>query len=115
MVIMLDYFICIFGVDILDYYFIIGGVCGWNWNVGSLGNNNYINVGLWIFCVMCQNFDFEVFVVQGYYDLVIFFFVVELMFNQLGFVQDWVIFIYYEVGYMMYIYEFLLEIFIQDV
>ncbi|MEC9250316.1 MAG: peptidase S10, partial [Pseudomonadota bacterium] len=66
---MLDYFTRTLGVDISDYYSTIGGVRGWNWNAGSSGNNNYINVGPWISRAMRQNSDLEVLVAQGYYDL----------------------------------------------
>lgn len=112
---MLDYFTRTLGVDISDYYSTIGGVRGWNWNVGSSGNNNYINVGPWISRAMRQNSDLEVLVAQGYYDLATPFFAAELMFNQPGFVQDRVTFTYYEAGHMMYIHEPSLETFTQDV
>jgi len=112
---MLDYFTRTLGVDISDYYSTIGGVRGWNWNAGSSGNNNYINVGPWISRAMRQNSDLEVLVAQGYYDLATPFFAAELMFNQPGFVQDRVTFTYYEAGHMMYIHEPSLETFTQDV
>jgi len=112
---MLDYFTRTLGVDISDYYSTIGGVRGWNWNTGSSGNNNYINVGPWISRAMRQNSDLEVLVAQGYYDLATPFFAAELMFNQPGFVQDRVTFTYYEAGHMMYIHEPSLETFTQDV
>ncbi len=112
---MLDYFSRTLGVDISDYYSTIGGVRGWNWNAGSSGNNNYINVGPWISRAMRQNSDLEVLVAQGYYDLATPFFAAELMFNQPGFVQDRVTFTYYEAGHMMYIHEPSLETFTQDV
>ena len=42
---MLDYFTRDLGVEITEYYSTIGGVRGWNWDVGSSGGNEYINVG----------------------------------------------------------------------
>ncbi|WP_291843173.1 peptidase S10 [Maricaulis sp.] len=102
---MLDYFGRTLGVDITEYYSTIGGVGGWNWDAGSSGNNNYINVAPWIARAMRQNSDLEVLVQQGYYDLATPFFAAELMFNQPGFVQDRVHFRYYEAGHMMYIHQ----------
>jgi len=112
---MLDYFTRTLGVEISEYYSTIGGVRGWNWNVGSSGNNNYINVAPWIARAMRQNSDLEVLVAQGYYDLATPFFSAELMFNQPGFDQDRVTFTYYEAGHMMYIHEPSLVTFTQDV
>jgi carboxypeptidase C (cathepsin A) len=112
---MLDYFTRTLGVEISEYYSTIGGVSGWNWNVGSSGNNNYINVAPWISRAMRQNSDLRVLVAQGYYDLATPFFAAELMFNQPGFDQDRVRFEYYEAGHMMYIHEPSLADFTQDV
>lgn len=102
---MLDYFTRTLGVEISEYYSTIGGVRGWNWDVGSSGGNNYINVAPWISRAMRQNGDLKVLVAQGYYDLATPFFAAELMFNQPGFDQDRVRFEYYESGHMMYIHE----------
>jgi carboxypeptidase C (cathepsin A) len=112
---MLDYFTRTLGVDITEYYSTIGGVSGWNWDVGSSGGNNYINVAPWIARAMRQNSDLEVLVQQGYYDLATPFFAAELMFNQPGFVQDRVHFRYYEAGHMMYIHQPSLETMTDDV
>jgi len=112
---MLDYFTRNLGVEITEYYSTIGGVRGWNWDVGSSGGNNYINVAPWIARAMRQNSDLEVLVAQGYYDLATPFFSAELMFNQPGFDQDRVTFTYYEAGHMMYIHEPSLAEFVEDV
>lgn len=112
---MLDYFTRTLGVDITEYYSTIGGVRGWNWDAGSSGDNNYINVAPWIARAMRQNSDLEVLVTQGYYDLATPFFSAELMFNQPGFDQDRVTFTYYEAGHMMYIHEPSLVTFSEDV
>ncbi|MHA6289351.1 S10 family peptidase [Maricaulis sp. CAU 1757] len=112
---MLDHFTRTLGVDISEYYSTIGGVRGWNWDAGSSGNNNYINVAPWIARAMRQNSDLEVLVTQGYYDLATPFFAAELMFAQPGFDQDRVTFTYYEAGHMMYIHEPSLVQFTEDV
>ncbi|SDL77575.1 S10 family peptidase [Maricaulis salignorans] len=102
---MLDYFTRTLGVDITEYYSSIGGVRGWNWDVGQSGGNSYINVAPWIARAMRQNSDLQVLVAQGHYDLATPFFAAELMFNQPGFDQDRVHFKYYEAGHMMYIHQ----------
>jgi carboxypeptidase C (cathepsin A) len=112
---MLDYFTRTLGVEINEYYSTIGGVRGWNWDVGRSGGNSYINVAPWISRAMRQNSDLEVLVTQGYYDLATPFFAAELMFNQPGFDQDRVTFTYYEAGHMMYIHEPSLLTFSEDV
>jgi carboxypeptidase C (cathepsin A) len=112
---MLDYFTRTLGVEISEYYSTIGGVRGWNWDVGRSGGNSYINVAPWIARAMRQNSDLEVLVTQGYYDLATPFFAAELMFNQPGFDQDRVTFTYYEAGHMMYIHEPSLRTFSEDV
>lgn len=112
---MLDYFTRTLGVDLTEFYSVIGGVGGWNWDAGRSGNNNYINVAPWIARAMRQNSDLEVLVAQGYYDLATPFFAAELMFNQPGFDQDRVRFEYYEAGHMMYLHQPSLEAVTQDV
>lgn len=112
---MLDYFTRTLGVDITEFYSVIGGVRGWNWDAGRSGNNNYINVAPWIARAMRQNSDLEVLVAQGYFDLATPFFAAELMFNQPGFDQDRVRFEYYEAGHMMYLHEPSLAAVTQDV
>lgn len=112
---MLDYFTRTLGVDMTEFYSVIGGVRGWNWDAGRSGNNNYINVAPWIARAMRQNSDLEVLVAQGYYDLATPFFAAELMFNQPGFDQDRVRFTYYEAGHMMYLHEPSLEASTADV
>ncbi|WP_417468724.1 S10 family peptidase [Maricaulis sp.] len=102
---MLDYFSRTLGVDITEYYSSIGGVRGWNWDVGQSGGNNYINVAPWIARAMRQNSDLQVLVAQGHFDLATPFFAAELMFNQPGFDQNRVHFKYYEAGHMMYIHQ----------
>jgi carboxypeptidase C (cathepsin A) len=112
---MLDYFSRTLGVDITEYYSTIGGVRGWNWDVGQSGGNSYINVAPWISRAMRQNSDLQVLVAQGHYDLATPFFAAELMFNQPGFDQDRVHFKYYEAGHMMYIHQPSLVDFTTDV
>lgn len=61
--------------------------------------------------VIFKNLYLKVWIFNGYYDLVIFYFVIEYVVNYMflkGDLKKNIIMIYYEVGYMVYIYEFVL-------
>jgi carboxypeptidase C (cathepsin A) len=100
-----------------DPYTTLGGVREWNWDAGpGGGENNYVNVSVWLERAMRQNRDLRVLATNGIYDLATPFFATEMTFNRPGYYdQDRIELTYYPAGHMMYLHQPSIEQLAQDV
>jgi len=114
---MMDYYTRSLGVDIMEPYTTLGGVRQWNWDAGpGGGENNYVNVSVWLERAMRQNRQLRVMATNGIYDLATPFFATEMTFNRPGyFDQDRIELTYYPAGHMMYLHQPSIEQHAEDV
>jgi carboxypeptidase C (cathepsin A) len=84
-------------------YVTIGGVNGWDWDLGRGDGTYYKNVAPYIGRALRENSGLHVFVGQGYYDFATPFFGAEYSLSRTGMPQDRIEYHYYDAGHMMYI------------